>query len=200
MYTTKKVKEGMNKPESERAEEKEPSPKMMQIEVTTLRNGYALMYEGSKRPEGYMYFSPQELVKGIMCHIGLNMNNELDMSKADTFIEAAMKWGDTKKSMKEIERLRSKLTNVTGNRNSIARKIIIERNQMMLMVDRILKLKERYKKAKMQHKDMSEVLKDIDSLIDKRSKHLRAFTPENLGIKDDIYAAADINDDEEDEA
>jgi fructose-specific phosphotransferase system component IIB len=124
------------------------------------------------------------------------MNDELDMSKADTFIEAAMKWGDTKKSMKEIERLRSKLTNVTGNRNSIARKIIIERNQMMLMVDRILKLKERYKKAKMQHKDMSEVLKDIDSLIDKRSKHLRSFTPENLGIKDDIYAAAEIDDED----
>lgn len=51
MYTTKKVKEGMNKPESEGSEERESAPKMMQIEVTTLRNGYALMYEGSKRPE-----------------------------------------------------------------------------------------------------------------------------------------------------
>ena len=45
---------------------------MKRITVQTLPNGYSLNFDGD-RQNGYMYFNENDLLKGFMIHIGLNM-------------------------------------------------------------------------------------------------------------------------------
>ena len=48
------------------------------IYVSTLQNGYSLSFDGMSEKGGYMYFSIEDLLKGFMMHIGLNMTDQLE--------------------------------------------------------------------------------------------------------------------------
>ena len=55
-----------------------------------------------------------------MVHIGMHMTEQLNTDTIDDFIEAAIRWKDTKKSIEEIKRLKIEINKVIGRRNSMA--------------------------------------------------------------------------------
>ena len=76
--------------------------KIKKITVQTLENGYALLFDGMKSQVGYMYFSPEQLLKGFMCHIGLQMTDELSMENIDDFLAAVIQWKNTRISGRKM--------------------------------------------------------------------------------------------------
>ena len=78
------------------------------IEVKTLPNGYSLEFDGMKQ-KGYMYHNSEDLLKGFMVHIGMEITDQLNMETVDDFIVTAMNWKDNEKCIKEIERLTAAL-------------------------------------------------------------------------------------------
>lgn len=100
--------------------------KLPRITMHTLSNGYSLSIEGHKHE--YMYFSPEKLLEGVMVHVGLKMTEQLDMDTMQDFITTAMNWRDNEKCIREIDRLKRELTTMTNKRNSLARQLILERN------------------------------------------------------------------------
>lgn len=107
------------------------------IKVETLPNGYSLKFDGMSKKGGYMYFSPEKLLKGFMLHIGLEMTDQLNTETMDDFIVAAINWKDNKECVKEIERLTRELRLMTGKRASLARRLILERNRHIALYDAI---------------------------------------------------------------
>ena len=105
------------------------------IKVETLPNGYSLEFDGMSKKGGYMYFSPEKLLKGFMLHIGLEMTDQLNTETMDDFIVAACNWNDNKKCLKEIERLKHSLRIMTGKRAAIAKQLVAERNRHIVITD-----------------------------------------------------------------
>ena len=101
--------------------------KLPKIQVNTVPNGYVLKFQGAKQPDGYMYFTPEKLLEGFMCHIGLKMTDQLNQDTMQDFIIAAMQWHDIEKNVREIERLKRELQAMTSKRNGLARQLIDER-------------------------------------------------------------------------
>ena len=93
---------------------------MKKITVQTLPNGYALNFDGD-RQNGYMYFNVDDLLKGFMIHIGLNMTEQLSMENIDDFLVAVMNWNETGKCINELRRMEEELTLAQTSRNRIAR-------------------------------------------------------------------------------
>lgn len=101
--------------------------KLKRIEVRTLPNGYSLDFDGA-HANGFMYYTADKLLEGFMCHIGLKMTEQLDMDTMQDFITTAINWRDNEKCIREIDRLKRELTTMTNKRNSLARQLILERN------------------------------------------------------------------------
>lgn len=161
---------------------------MRMIRVETLPNGYCLKYDGMKQPEGFMYFTPEKLLEGFMIHIGMDVTDILDTETMNDFIVTAMTWKDNKKCVKKIEQLTSLLKQMTGHRASAAKRLITERNQRILLYDKlgsILKDTEE-KGEKVLRRELSKLLRERNML--------QKLTLEGLGVKD--YNT--IEEDEED--
>lgn len=99
------------------------------ITVETLPNGYSLKFEGSKRPNGHLYFSPRKLLEGFMMHIGLKLTEELNTETMKDFLTTAMNWKDNEACVKEIERLNTEMALLERKRTGMARRLVEERNQ-----------------------------------------------------------------------
>ena len=110
------------------SEKKKPLP---MITVTTVPNGYVLKADGMKKPDGYLYFSPQKLLEGFMCHIGLKMTDELDTDLMKEFIISAINYSSNEKCINEIENLKAKVKSVTHSRNGMGRRFIEERTRLL---------------------------------------------------------------------
>ena len=108
--------------------------KLPKIEVRSLPNGYTLSIEGHRNE--YMYFSPEKLMEGVMVHVGLNMTEQLSEDNITSFIESALKWNDLKKSNAEIARLKNLLNAQQTKYNGLARKLVKERDRLLLLIDR----------------------------------------------------------------
>ena len=108
--------------------------KLPHISVSTQNNGYTLTIEGHRKE--YFYFSPEKLMEGIMVHIGLNMTDELSTETITSFIDSALQWNDLKKSTAEINRLKALLKSQQVKYNGLARKMVKERDRLMLLIDR----------------------------------------------------------------
>ena len=148
---------------------------MKKITVQTLPNGYALNFDGD-RQNGYMYFNVDDLLKGFMIHIGLNMTEQLSMENIDDFLVAVMNWNETGKCIKELSRMEEELTLAQTSRNRIARQMINEREKHLELVNSIkdlIRKLERYP-----DKDIAESLR---KLILSR-KAMKAITMSGLGI------------------
>lgn len=148
---------------------------MKKITVQTLPNGYALNFDGD-RQNGYMYFNVDDLLKGFMIHIGLNMTEQLSMENIDDFLVAVMNWNETGKCIKELSRMDEELTLAQASRNRIARQMIDEREKHLELVNNIKSL---IRKLESYHdKDIAESLR---KLILSR-KAMKAITMSGLGI------------------
>lgn len=148
---------------------------MKKITVQTLPNGYALNFDGD-RQNGYMYFNVDELLKGFMIHIGLNMTEQLSMENIDDFLVAVMNWNETGKCINELRRMEEELTLAQTSRNLIARKMIDEREKHLELVNNIKALIRKLESYP--DKDIAESLR---KLILSR-KAMKAITMSGLGI------------------
>ena len=148
---------------------------MKKITVQTLPNGYALNFDGD-RQNGYMYFNVDDLLKGFMIHIGLNMTEQLSMENIDDFLVAVMNWNETGKCIKELSRMEEELTLAQTSRNRIARQMIDEREKHLELVNNIKALIRKLESYP--DKDIAESLR---KLILSR-KAMKAITMSGLGI------------------
>ena len=157
------------------------------IKVETLPNGYSLEFDGMSKKGGYMYFTPEKLLKGFMLHIGLEMTDQLNTETMDDFIVAAINWKENKECVKEIERLTRELRLMTGKRASLARRLIFERNRRIALYDAIGSLLK-------ESKENTE--KDLRKSLEKMMKERKGMFPltlKSLGVGEND----DIEDDEE---
>lgn len=157
------------------------------IKVETLPNGYSLEFDGMSKKGGYMYFTPEKLLKGFMLHIGLEMTDQLNTETMDDFIVAAINWKDNKECVKEIERLTMELRLMTGKRASLARRLILERNRHIALYDVIGSLMKETKENP--EKDLR---KSLEKMMNEK-KGMFPFTLKSLGVGEND----DIEDDEE---
>lgn len=81
---------------------KQREPKRTQISVRTLPNGYGLEVAGNS----YMYFTEQQLVEGILVHVGLAVHDYLSRETIGDLIAACATWpreGDAIKAAARME-------------------------------------------------------------------------------------------------
>lgn len=103
----------------------------MNITVQTLPNGYNLRFDGMGQPNGYLYFTKEDLLKGFMAHVGLGITREMQMTDIDEFMKAAMNWNDNEKCIEEIGRLKSIIRQKEGSMSSLADRIVAERRRVV---------------------------------------------------------------------
>ena len=108
--------------------------KLPKIEVHSVPNGYTLSIEGHRQE--YMYFTPVKLMEGVMVHVGLKMTDQLSAETISSFIDSALQWNDLKKSTAEINRLKALLKAQQTKYNGLARKLVKERDRLLLLIDR----------------------------------------------------------------
>lgn len=140
----------------------------MNITVKTLPNGYNLRFDGMGQPNGYLYFSKEDLLKGFMLHIGLNITREIQMNNIDEFVKAATNWNDTEKCVTEIERLNSVIRIKDGSLSSLADSVVAERKRALNICT---KLKNAGADVKEIEKAATEIVSKLRKLrpLDKQS-------------------------------
>lgn len=163
---------------------KKPLP---MITVDNVPNGYVLKFDGMKKREGFLYFSPEKLLEGFMCHIGLHMTDELDTDMMQDFIVGAINYSTNEKCIKEIERLNAELNAVKRSRNGMGRRVIEERTRLLKVIDIVEEL-EIYTKRK----NRTEY-----NNLRKRLPRVKPLTLEELGITIDDTEDNDEVDEEE---
>lgn len=157
------------------------------ITVEKVPNGYVLKFDGMKKREGFLYFSPEKLLEGFMCHIGLHMTDELDTDMMQDFIAGAINYSSNEKCIKEIERLNAEIKAVTRSRNGMGRRLIEERTRLLKVIDIVEELELYVKK---------ENRTEYNNLR-KRLPRVKPLTLEELGITFDDTEDNDEVDEEE---
>lgn len=157
------------------------------ITVEKVPNGYVLKFDGMKKREGFLYFSPEKLLEGFMCHIGLKMTDELDTDMMQDFIVGAINYSTNEKCIKEIERLNAEIKAVTRSRNGMGRRVIEERTRLLKVIDIVEELEIYTKK---------ENRTEYNNLR-KRLPRVKPLTLEELGITIDDTEDNDEVDEEE---
>ena len=157
------------------------------ITVEKVPNGYVLKFDGMKKREGFLYFSPEKLLEGFMCHIGLKMTDELDTDMMQDFIVGAINYSTNEKCIKEIERLNTEIKAVTRSRNGMGRRLIEERTRLLKVIDIVEELELYVKK---------ENRTEYNNLR-KRLPRVKPLTLEELGITIDDTEDNDEVDEEE---
>ena len=132
--------------------------KLKRITVDFKPNGYILKFDGMQMKGGYMYFSPEKLLKGFMLHIGMEMTEQLNMETIDDFLVAALNWKENKECLKEIKRLNSELRLMTQRRNGLARKLIEERNNYISFHADVTAARSELEDNKLTKKTLDKVL------------------------------------------
>lgn len=159
------------------------------IRLETLHNGYALTFDGMTNPLGYMYHSEQKMMEGMMVHIGLGVNEQLNMDKMKDFIEAAINWKDNEKCVKEIRRLNQLVEELRGNYRKTAILALRERQRFIALYDSVEVIKNRLRK----HEDR-QLRKSVENLL-KTTQRPVPLTFKKLGITSDSIIDNE-NDDE----
>ena len=164
--------------------------KLPNISVVTLPNGYALTFDGMRQPKGYLYFTPEDLLKGFMIHIGCGKTDQLDMSNIDDFLDAVLAFKGKEDCIDEIQRLQSQVDIAERRRNYMAKRLVFSRGQLVELVKDIDRLAFEYK-------NLSSVSTELRKAIKKFSatKHL---TLKELGVSSDDIIDSDDDETEED--
>lgn len=169
-------KENRVKATGKRYDTKENWPK---ISVATYPNGYSLKFDGMKKDGGFFYHSKEKLLEGFMLHIGLEMTDQLDTETMQDFIIAACNWNENKKCLDEIERLKMEVKTLKGRCNSLATRLMNERNRHMALVDEVSSLKSQFKAITNITKAIDKILKTRKSLVKLNLNHLITSDPED---------------------
>ena len=157
------------------------------ITVNNVPNGYILKFDGMKKSDGFLYFSPAKLLEGFMCHIGLHMTDELDTDMMQDFIVGAINYSTNEKCIKEIEHLNAELNAVKRSRNGMGRRVIEERTRLLKVIDIVEELELYVKK---------ENRTEYNNLR-KRLPRVKPLTLEELGITiDDTEDNEEVDDEE----
>ena len=126
--------------------------KIKKIDVTTHANGYSLEFEG-QTGNGYLYHSVEELIEGFMVRIGMDMTGTMTRDDIHGLVDIMRNHKTMEGFLKEIERLKFELEQMTMKRNGIARQMITERNQrnaILKEVERIRDIALEYPKENLQ--------------------------------------------------
>lgn len=153
--------------------------KKKMIRVETLNNGYCLKFDGMKG-DGYMYFTPEKLLEGFMVHVGLGITDELNTDDIHDFLTAVMNWNDTEKCVREIESLNTSLRLMTGYRTALAKRLVIERNRLLALYDRI------ERKVKQPKQPADAILKEIKLITKDKNKYNRLTLEGLCGEKGEV--------------
>ena len=164
--------------------------KLPNVSVTTLPNGYALTFEGMRQPKGYMYFTPEDLLKGFMIHIGCGKTDQLDMSNIDDFLDAVLAFKGKEDCIEEIQRLQSKVNIAQRSRNYMAKRLIFSRGQLVELVKEIDRLAYEYS-------SLPSVSTELRKAIKKYST-TKPFTLKDLGVTSDDIKDLEADETEED--
>lgn len=126
--------------------------KIKKIDVTTHANGYSLEFDG-QTGNGYLYHSVEEFIEGFMVRIGMDMTGTMTMDDIHGLVNIMRNHKTMEGFLKEIERLKFELEQMTMKRNGIARQMITERNQrnaILKEVERIRDIALEYPKENLQ--------------------------------------------------
>lgn len=164
--------------------------KLPNISVITLPNGYALTFDGMRQPKGYLYFTPEDLLKGFMIHIGCGKTDQLDMSNIDDFLDAVLAFKDKDDCIDEIQRLKSQVDIAERRRNYMAKRLIFSRGQLVELVKDIDRLAFEYK-------NLQSVSTELRKAI-KKYATTKSLTLKDLGVTSDDIIDSDDDETEED--
>lgn len=154
-------------------------------------NGYVLKFTGAKQPGGYLYFTPDELLKGFMCHIGLKMTDQLNKETMNDFITAACNWKDTESCQKEIKNLQNKLRLTIISRNSMARRLMEDRKRLVEMIEGIISLSGENKGNKYLTNRLGALTKNMTKM--------RKYSAKELGITQEASTEDDTTEEDNDD-
>ena len=154
-------------------------------------NGYVLKFTGAKQPGGYLYFTPDELLKGFMCHIGLKMTDQLNKETMNDFITAACNWKDTESCQKEIRNLQNKLRLTIISRNSMARRLMEDRKRLVDMIGLIQGLATENKGNKYLVNKLNAITKNMTKM--------RKYSAKELGITQEASTEDDTTEEDNDD-
>lgn len=149
------------------------------ITVETLPNGYSLKFDGMKSKSGFMYFTPEGLLHGFMCHIGLGMTDQLAMENIVDFIDATIKLSGNASNVKELRLMKAELNVAKNARASMYSKLKRERERVIHLCEEINRIAEKYK-------EIDSLRKALDGIV-KPYKRLEPFSnmPANEERSDD---------------
>lgn len=150
------------------------------IEVRTAPNGYELSFDKQRQPRGFFYFKPEQLVEGVMLHIGLGMNDQIDRSQIHSFIEAATTFTDHHKSTAEIVRLKGEVKLQRQYRDSSARKAVADHNRCVAIIQEVKAVMRRFKDLADVHDRLAAVVAPYSNL---REYSIREYSIREFGLK-----------------
>ena len=150
------------------------------IEVRTAPNGYELSFDKQRQPRGFFYFKPEQLVEGVMLHIGLGMNDQIDRSQIHSFIEAATTFTDHHKSTAEIVRLKGEVKLQRQYRDSSARKAVADHNRCVAIIQEVKDVMRRFKDLADVHDRLAAVVAPYSNL---REYSIREYSIREFGLK-----------------
>ena len=107
---------------------------MKKIEIKTYNNGYSLDVEGLNE-SGFFYHNERALFQGFVLHVGLKMGQFFNTDEMSGLIEAAIKWSDNEKCVKEIERLTAMVEKMTTTIRSKENENVRFRNKLASTLD-----------------------------------------------------------------
>jgi hypothetical protein len=154
-------------------------------------NGYVLKFTGAKQPDGYLYFSPDKLLEGFMCYIGLHMTEQLNTETMQDFIVAACNWKDTESCQKEIRDLQYKLRLTIQSRNSMARRLMEDRKRLVDMIGMIQGLATENKSNKYLVNKLGAITKNMTKM--------RKYSAKELGITQEASTEDDTTEEDNDD-
>ena len=161
------------------------------ITISMVPNGYVLKFDGAKQPGGYLYFTPDELLKGFMCHIGLRMTDQLNKETMNDFITAACNWKDTESCQKEIRNLQNKLRLTIISRNSMARRLMEDRKRLVEIIEGIISLSGENKGNKYLTNRLGALTKNMTKM--------RKYSAKELGITQEASTEDDTTEEDNDD-
>lgn len=97
---------------------------LKKIKVTTLPNGYALDVEGQKG--GWLYANKDELVKGMIFHIGLDIMKNAEKSLLDDILAAMVSWPNADEAVikvKDFQKANLQLESTLKNQTELIKKL-----------------------------------------------------------------------------
>lgn len=134
---------------------KQRQPERTKISVTTLPNGYGLEVAGNS----YMYFTEQQLVEGILVHVGLAVHDYLSRETIGDLVAACATWPREGDAIKAAARQEAEIQALKETHQHDQETIRSMKEQAAKVAERMQRLQwqlEAYIKAEQEAKEQAE--------------------------------------------